>query len=71
MLHYWLRTYVRVIPFAAVAGVVAAVCFSITGDSSQALDAGLAAVGSAIGYVVARLGLRVIENKQAEAALHD
>ena len=53
------------------ASVVAVVYFTITDDSSQALNAGLATIGSAIGYVVARVGLHVIENKRAEAALHD
>lgn len=69
MIQYWLRMYVRVIPFVAAICVVAAIYFAMTDDFSQARDACSAAVGSAVGYVLARIALRWIENRQASAAL--
>jgi hypothetical protein len=69
MVQYWLRMYVLLIPYAAVVCVVAAVYLAITGDSSEARNAAFAAVGCVVGYGLARLALRRIENNQASAAL--
>lgn len=65
MLYYWLRIYVRVIPFVALVCVAGATYFLFSGQDSDAKSWAGGALGCVVGLVVGWLALRTIENRRA------
>lgn len=69
MVYYWLRIYVRVIPFAGLVCAAGAIYFAFSGESSDVRDWAGGAAGCLVGFVIGWLAIRVIENRRAAKIL--